>query len=70
MTQKVLDMSANRLHVSNPSLSLQNWLTCSASQTVRRSLKVSARMRKKKTEGVLINGSETRYEAFVVGSII
>lgn len=57
----MLNMSANRLHVLNPSLSLLSWLFCSANQTVRRSLKGSAKM-KKRTEDILTNDERPRYE--------
>lgn len=59
-------MSANRLHVSNLSTSLLSWPDSSASQTVRRSLRVSVRMRTRSTEGIQTNGWKPRYETFIV----
>ena len=63
-------MSANRLHVSNPSSSLLSWLVCSASQTVRRTLKVSVGMRMKRTEDVVTKAWRPRYEMFIVARIL
>lgn len=59
-------MSANRLHASNLSTSLLSWLVSSASQTVRRSLRVSVRMRTRSAEGIQTNGWKPRYETFIV----
>lgn len=66
----MLDVLVNRLHASSPSLSLRSWLFSSASQTVRKSLKVSARMRMERTGHILTKGEKPRYEILLFSCAI
>lgn len=63
----MFDVFANRLLVSSPSTSLLSWLISSVSQTARKSLKVSVRMKEMTTEGVT---NTSRYTVITAACVL